>query len=152
MFSVLALGMLQTGCSILGGDPKPDHFGVFVVDKGKLINLERLLNKELGSRSMSGTFTVMPTTNTLQSDEHLYFIMYGGYEEALLQQVVQTKGRYETKYDNKFDMQVAPIKGEDRMLRFQPVPALKSGLYELSVAGCSDNNFDGRCYIPLKIE
>jgi hypothetical protein len=150
--AAVVVGILQIGCSVLGGDPKPDHFGIFVVDNGKLTNLFRLTEKELNSRSGSGTFTVMPTGNVLRSDAHLYFIMYGGFDEALLQRVVQTKGRYETKYANKFDMQVAPVKGEDRMLRFQPVPPLKPGLYELSVAGCSDNNFDGRCYLPIKIE
>jgi hypothetical protein len=149
-FVVVLFAAIEINCSFIIHEPKPDHFGAFVVANGRLAELKRLTQADLSSRSFDGTFKEM--SNSVSSDPKVYFILYGGLSEPLLVHVEKAKGLYKTVYNNKVDTQIAPIKGEANMVRLQPVPPLTPGLYELSVVGCPDNGLDFRCYFPIKVE
>jgi len=148
---VVAVGALAINCSPGSKDLKPDHYGAFVVSRGKLIELKHITGLELGKRNMNHVLSDIP--NSIPADKDAYFITYGDVgDEPLLLPASQEGQVYRVDVDKKLELQISPIKGEEKMRRLQPAVPLSVGTYDFSYDGCPDNGADFRCYTPIQVK
>lgn len=130
--------------------PLPDHFGVFAVAKGELVELTKLVaGTDFSPMGGLAKFGSIPNPN-MPSD--VLFITYGGLGQPKLVRASETSpGGFEVKWQEQVTLQVSPVKGEKEMYRLKPAEPLGSGLYVLIVVACQENRWNFSCYYPVVV-
>jgi len=168
IFSVVAVALLLTSCrqstgSGATGGPLPDHFGCFAVANGKLIELKKLTADNLASMIGDSTFDIVDSGDIINPGvpDDAYFVMYGDFSNPkLLRTTPATKdntgrvhpewnNRVHTEWEHEVRLLIAPVKGEQSMYRLKPAEPLVERVYMLAVEGCADDQWFGRCYVPV---
>jgi hypothetical protein len=130
--------------------PLPDHFGVFAVAKGELVELTKLVaGTDFSPMGGLAKFSSIPNQN-MPSD--VLFIAYGGGDNPELVRASETSpGSFEVKWQEQVTLQISPVKGEEEMYRLKPAEPLEAGLYVLIVVACQENRWNFSCYYPMVV-
>lgn len=161
---IICIFIVGLSCS---SEPTPDHYGIFIVSKGRLIELQRISWEKLG-KSYSpelGDLLTFSEKNIVDIDNpNVYFIIYGMGEEPIILPAVFNRRecyvRYPTpakltggvkRYPAIEEFEIMPIEGKKEMYRVKQKVRLTSGIYLFSTVGCRDNLRDFRCFFPLRI-
>jgi len=169
--AIICIFIAGLSCS---SDPKPDHYGVFVVSKGRLVELQRIpwekLGKAYGKYQNTDLVTdllifIFNERNIADIDNsNVYFITYGMSEEPIILPASKRGEKYEVTYPTPAgltfgikryiaieEFEIMPIEGKQEMFRIKPKTQLTPGVYLFSTVGCKDNPRDFRCFFPLRV-
>lgn len=142
-------------CSLIYETPKPEHFGIYLVNNNKLIELSGQAVNYSGNliNSIAGIKT---RTDNCISNSDAYIIHYG--EDISYNSIILTKLKYWTfgEVDNilrkqmvnvnmwvkerNIELKVAPIEGENNMYKLIPAEALETGYYAINYGNFDNPN------------
>jgi hypothetical protein len=159
--AILIALVLTVGLSC-SSDPLPDHYGVFLVSKGRIVELGAIPNKEFYDRWNGRLYDKVFNESkeyipTIADTSEYYFIQYAGELDPIIFPTAKiSENECEFNYDvhqndGLIGLFVTPVEGKTGMYRLKPRVQLKPGVYLLSVTGCRDNDYDLRCYFPFRV-
>lgn len=134
-------------CSLIYKTPKPEHFGIYLVNNNKLIELNGQVVNYSGNliNSIAG---IKARTDNCLSNSDAYIIHYS--KDISYKSIILTKLKYQTfgvvdnilrkqmvdvnmwVQDRNIELKVAPIEGENNMYKLIPTEALETGYYAIN--------------------
>ena len=151
---ILSIGIIFIfSCSFFDDTPKPKYFGIYLVDKNELVELNgqkvsfsgNLMNSIVGIKSKPEKCILAPNSYIILYSKDipykslkltkLQYQTFGNVNNIIGKQMVEVQMWVK---ERDIELKVAPLKGKDYMYKLVPVDPLETGLYSVNFGNLGD--------------